>query len=698
MATEELIIHAKWHDQGFSAGVKRAQRDLAAVNRDANAINATLGALGAIASQVKAASDSAAFSLGLVAEQLRHIEPAAESALDGLRQMAFGIQNINDAQTAGLSAVAAAIGGIIGTIVGGVGFIKSVVDSFDLDANENFDPTRVIQTIRDPGQTLEGLREFWEQLQNSDLENLERYAQLTRRERRVLSQLMTRFEISLLQQKTAVLIAAIEHQRATILNEINDAEEAQRAALKRAIRLDFDFDEAELRARYQPLFAGAGGDQAQLTLLRESAGRDIDALRRDEAATLTDALHELSSHFQKERTVVNSLFGGLIAALRKVIEDLSKTFDNSQRTPITCSGTVDVNVDVSVDVPEITVNCLPYGNDEPITVKIEPSWYPILEAIRDNTALLSGFELYATQAQDIVATLTMLPNWQPILEAIRDNTALLSGFALYASNAQAIVDTLTMLPNWQPILETIRDNTALLSGFELYATHAQDIVATLTTLPNWHPILEAIRDNTATIPADILASPHIDGQANHNRSVRLLLQSINHQLGGIGYREIQKRYEIFNKVRSDQGPFPTAGDPNIFDEQPINERKKELEDKYGSSREGGGLLGGYPEFRTDIETIRKQITTSDTTLKLISTTIPKTENIESKLDSVVTELKNLEKPSYTIGDIHIHVERIDEESAEEIATEIRDRIITEFGENTELRNVRYAYAGAEALT
>ena len=306
MATEELIIHAKWHDQGFSAGVKRTQRDLAAINRDANAINATLGALGAIASQVKAASDSAAFSLGLVAEQLRHIEPAAESALDGLRQMAFGIQNINDAQTAGLSAVAAAIGGIIGTIVGGVGFIKFVMDSFDLDANENFDPTCVIQTIRDPGQTLEGLREFWEQLQNSDLENLERYAQLTRRERRVLSQLMTRFEISLLQQKTAVLIAAIEHQRATILNEINDAEEAQRAALKRAIRLDFDFDEAELRARYQPLFAGAGGDQAQLTLLRESAGRDIDALRRDEAATLTDALHELSSHFQKERTVVNS--------------------------------------------------------------------------------------------------------------------------------------------------------------------------------------------------------------------------------------------------------------------------------------------------------------------------------------------------------------------------------------------------------
>ena len=120
-------------------------------------------------------------------------------------------------------------------------------------------------------------------------------------------------------------------------------------------------------------------------------------------------------------------------------------------------------------------------------------------------------------------------------------------------------------------------------------------------------------------------------------------------------------------------------------------------------------LFGYKTFQTDIEKIRDEITSAGTTLGQISThtlagaiisavTVTKTEHIEGKLDSVVTELKNLEKPSYTIGDIHIHVERIDEESAEEIATEIRDRIITEFGENTELRNVRYVYAGAEALT
>lgn len=111
MATEELIIHARWHDRGFSAGAKQAQRDLDTVSRNARAFNATLGALGATASQVKDASDSAAFSLGLVVEQLRHLEPAAESALDGLRQMVFGIPNLDVAQAAGLSAAAAALGG-----------------------------------------------------------------------------------------------------------------------------------------------------------------------------------------------------------------------------------------------------------------------------------------------------------------------------------------------------------------------------------------------------------------------------------------------------------------------------------------------------------------------------------------------------------------------------------------------------------
>ena len=121
------------------------------------------------------------------------------------------------------------------------------------------------------------------------------------------------------------------------------------------------------------------------------------------------------------------------------------------------------------------------------------------------------------------------------------------------------------------------------------------------------------------------------------------------------------------------------------------------------------MLSGYQGFKSDIEKIREQIASADKTLGSLleaqnltrshaSFTAANTSNMQQTLESMVTELKNLEKPSYTIGDIHLHVEKIDEESAEEIVTEIRDRIISEFGENTELRNVRYAYAGADALT
>ena len=45
-------------------------------------------------------------------------------------------------------------------------------------------------------------------------------------------------------------------------------------------------------------------------------------MRRAEADALTDALRELSSQFDAERLLVNSFFGGMIAALHQVSEDL----------------------------------------------------------------------------------------------------------------------------------------------------------------------------------------------------------------------------------------------------------------------------------------------------------------------------------------------------------------------------------------
>ena len=759
MATEELIIQARWHDRGFSAGAKQAQRDLDTVSRNARVLNTTLGALGSTASQVKDASDAAAFSLGLVVEQLRHVEPAAESTLDGIRQMVFGIQNLDAVQAAGLSAAAAALGGIAGTIVG---FIGSVVGSFIGERIEenlrsfdfDFDPTRAIRDILDPSELFdmdlaeifEELGDFWDDLHLEDLKNLARYEQLTLRERRALSQAVTRFEIALLEDKTAIIIAAIARERDVILREIDDAEQAQRAALKRAIGLQFDVAEAELRARYQPLFAGAGGDRAQLALVRESAERDIEVLRRDEANALTHDLQDLSDQFDEERLLVHSFFGGVIAALNKISEDLSNSLDDSQGAdPITYSGTVDVNV----DVPEITmsedakrvldetlgpnsvlaavyangiaVKGLLDENGNPITIKVNPlvlpDPFPKIEFAgitnpdtdEDYQIRFAGITNLDTNEDYQIRFAGILDeNGNPFAigpsQALIDliNEGIEGEIAVILKNIELTFPD-TLLAN----IQAIRDNTASLSGFNPYSTHAKDIVKTLTTLPNWHPILEAIQDNTA-----VLKSGDIQGQAKHNRSVRLLLRSINHQLGGSGIEALVEIYRGANDgTHKDEEKYAFAGDPPI--EFPDGQKVTTSTNLFGhkpfqKAAMPTGLFE-YKTFQTDIEKIRDQITSADKTLGSLlwaqaltgfhaSFTAANTSNMQQTLESMVTELKNLEKPSYTIGDIHIHAEKIDEESAEEIVTEIRDRIITEFGENTELRNVRYAYAGADVLT
>ena len=382
----------------------------------------------------------------------------------------------------------------------------------------DFDPTRIFQDIPDPSEIFdldpaeifEGLGDFWDDLRLEDLKNLARYEQLTLRERRALSEAVTRFEVALLEQKTAIIIAAITHQREVILREIDDAEQAQRAALKRAIGLQFDFAEAELRARYQPLFAGAGGDRAQLALVREAAERDIEILRRDEADALTDDLQELSDQFAKERLLVHSFFGGAIAALNKISEDLSNSLGNSRGAdPITGSGTVDVNVDV--DVPEITMsedakrilNILAdiYANgiavmgllDEngnPITIKVDPIVLP-----------------------DPFPEIKFAGITNP--DTDEDYQVRFAGILDENGNPFAIGPS-------QQLINLINGGIAISDSTT--GTLTRSIEKILATLSTWDPILEAIRDNTA-----VLKSRDIQGQASHNRSVRLLLQSINHQ-------------------------------------------------------------------------------------------------------------------------------------------------------------------------
>ena len=334
-----------------------------------------------------------------------------------------------------------------------------------------------------------------------------------------------------------------------------------------------------------------------------------------------------------------------------------------------------MNVDVSVDVPEITVNCLPGENDTPFAIGPSQELIDLVNGgikgeidLPDSLPMIKFAGILDADGNPITIKAD-LPDSLPMIKFAGILDADGNPFAIGPS--EALID---LINGGIKGGSTERIQEKLLAMI-LYET--RDI--------RYNTI--DIRYNTATIPAAILASPDIKGQSYHNRSVRLLLRSINHQLGGEDIVPVlEGRYRRANQgSHADTEKYKFAADPPIVfsDVQEVATPTS---------------LFGYKTFQTDIEKIRDQITASDTTLKQISTTIPKTEHIEGKLDSVVTELKNLEKPSYTIGDIHIHVERIDEESAEEIATEIRNRIITEFGENTELRNVRYAYADAEALT
>ena len=136
-------------------------------------------------------------------------------------------------------------------------------------------------------------------------------------------------EIQARQDYADAVIAEIERQRQRVLDAIQNEEDAQRSALQRAIALQFDVQEASLRAELQPQFAGAGGDEAQLTLLRENAERRIESLRSDEANVTEMALNELTEAYDEQRDDTNRLFDGFIEATQRAAEDLSTDFDTA---------------------------------------------------------------------------------------------------------------------------------------------------------------------------------------------------------------------------------------------------------------------------------------------------------------------------------------------------------------------------------
>ena len=173
------------------------------------------------------------------------------------------------------------------------------------------------------------LGDFYRSLKagNATLEDLYAHTeQYNFQDRRRIIEHLAQLERNIRQEQADVMIAQIEKQRRDVLEALSNAEEAQRRAALRAVELQFDFAEAELRARYQPLFAGAGGDRAQLSVLRDSALRDIETLRARESGATESILNQISKNFSAERDRQTTLYDQTAKAIRDAVPDLSKPF------------------------------------------------------------------------------------------------------------------------------------------------------------------------------------------------------------------------------------------------------------------------------------------------------------------------------------------------------------------------------------
>ena len=207
-----------------------------------------------------------------------------------------------------------------------------------VDALFEFEP-RLDPAIRDPAnleKLAEGIRARF-----IDLSQTETHASILALNEAItiaqnIEERKADAEIAAREEQAEIIIEAIERQREAVLQKLIDAEEAQRVATLRAVGAQFDFLEAELRARYQPQLQSVRGDEAATLVLRERVFADIERLRRGEAAAGTSALQDVSTRFSDARDRTNALYDGVIQAVRDAVPDLSRSLAEGIR-----SGTQD---------------------------------------------------------------------------------------------------------------------------------------------------------------------------------------------------------------------------------------------------------------------------------------------------------------------------------------------------------------------
>ena len=134
-------------------------------------------------------------------------------------------------------------------------------------------------------------------------------------------------ELDLRRTQGEIIIAEIERQRRNILAETENALTAQREAVIRMTRMQFDFVEMELRAKYMPQLMAAGNtDPVMRDFLKVNWMEDIDRLRRVEQSTLEGRLNDLSEAYHAEVDRANAYHDGLIGAIRTAMTDMSQDF------------------------------------------------------------------------------------------------------------------------------------------------------------------------------------------------------------------------------------------------------------------------------------------------------------------------------------------------------------------------------------
>ena len=153
------------------------------------------------------------------------------------------------------------------------------------------------------------------------------------------------------------IIQSIIDQHRQIIKTLDEQEEIQRMAALRAVRQQFDFVEASLRAQYLPQFREAGGDKATQRVLLEAVSEDIRRLQEEEVARATSVTGAVGSRFDTLRQAATETKDAAIAAVKAAVENIGVPLGEAIKQAFTDAGLVNLldpsGTGIKLEVPDI---------------------------------------------------------------------------------------------------------------------------------------------------------------------------------------------------------------------------------------------------------------------------------------------------------------------------------------------------------